>query len=131
MTQGQLLIDLINDAVAVALPVAILFPLIGLPRFVAGRFKIQGYWPWYHSTWGWNLVVFDLIIGLAVLPAWLHRILGLNPATLYFEWIEVVSLWSIPIVILWRAILIWRAQRGGDTSETRRGEKEDADTRLQ
>jgi len=121
VTQAELLLDLLNDAVAVAFPIAILFPLIGLPKI--------GFWPWYQSSWGWNLVIFDLVVAIAVLPSWLHRVLGMNPETLYFEWILVVSLWSIPIIVLWRTFLIWRAQRN---IETRRGEEEEhADSRFQ
>jgi hypothetical protein len=117
VTQTQLLADLIDDAIAVAFPIAMLFPLIGLPKIKFGPLPLQGFWPWYRSSWGWNLVVFDLVIGIAVLPAWLHRVLGLNPETLYFEWIEVIALWAVPISIVWRALLIWRVQRNVDVKE--------------
>jgi hypothetical protein len=108
VTQGQLIIDSINDGVNVAFIVTLLFPLVGLPRI--GRLKL-GFWPWYKSDWGWNMVAFDACVSLALLPIWAHRALNLDSNSYFFGWMEAASIWLIPAIVLWRVFLIWQAQR--------------------
>jgi hypothetical protein len=114
MTQAQLLADIIHDGVSVAFIVSVLFPIIGLPHFrlwpTQWRVRI-GFWPWWQSDWGWNLIAFDYCAALALLPAFLHRFFGLNPDTYLFGWIEAISIWGIPAIILWRTVMIWLSQR--------------------
>jgi hypothetical protein len=100
MTQGRLVIDVVNAGVNVAFAVALLFP-----------FAIRMVWDWTASDWGWNLILKDFAIALAILGAWLHIVLGINPNTYFFMWASAVSIWAIPIIIIWRGRIIWRTQR--------------------
>jgi hypothetical protein len=95
--------DIIDDGVSVGFIVALLFPFVGLPKI--------GFWPWWQSDWGWNLVAFDFCVALALLPVWLHRFFNLDQFAYYFGWIQAVSIWGIPAIILWRVVMIWLSQR--------------------
>jgi hypothetical protein len=88
-----------------AFVVGILFPLTGF------------YWSWWETWLGRNLVYFDYVVALALLPLFLHFVFGLTPHTLYFAWVQSVSLALIPLLIVWRAALIYREQRHGAVSE--------------
>lgn len=112
MTQARLLADLAYWGVDAAFIASVLFPLTGLPHFRMWRFSVRiGFWPWWRSDWGWNLVCFDAVVALALLPSFLRRVFGLAPDTYLFQWIVVISLWQIPAIIIWRVLMIWSAQR--------------------
>ena len=112
MTEGQLLVDVINDGVIVAFLAALLFPLIGLRgiRLPRGRYVKIGYWPWWKNEFGWNVIAFDFTVSVALFPAILHRVFGVNVTSYIFGWTEAVSIWLIPATILWRAVAIWHTQ---------------------
>jgi hypothetical protein len=103
VTQGRLILDLIEDGINVAFIVTLLFPFLGLPKV--------GIWPWWQHDWGWNMVAFDVCVALALLPSWLRRVLGVDPNTYIFGWVVAISIWAIPCIVLWRVLLIWQAQR--------------------
>jgi hypothetical protein len=103
MNQGQLVVDIINDGVFVAFIVCLIFPVIGAPRI--------GFWPWYRSDWGWNIVLLEEAITLALLPIWAHRFMKFDAPPLVWLWIDAVSIWLIPVIVIWRVYIIWRTQR--------------------
>lgn len=103
MTQAQLAVDFINWGINVAFIAAVLFPIV-----------IRPFWNWTDSDWGWNTVVFDLVVALALLPTWLHRVFDMNPHTYLFIWIQAASIWAVPVIVLWRGWIIWRVQRHGE-----------------
>lgn len=103
MTQAQLAIDFINWGINAAFIAAVLFPIV-----------VRLFWNWTDSAWGWNTVLFDLVVALALLPTWLHRTLDMNPRTYLFIWIQAVSIWAVPVVALWRTWIIWQVQRHGE-----------------
>lgn len=103
MTQAQVAIDVINWGINVAFVAAVLFPIV-----------IRPIWAWTASAWGWNTIVFDLVVAVALLPVWLHRTFNLNPASLVFLWIQAASLVAVPVIIIWRVRIIWLVQRHGE-----------------
>jgi hypothetical protein len=100
MTQEQLAIDLINWGVDVAFLVPFLFPAY-----------IRLIWAWEKDEWGWNIILLDLAVSLAILPTFVHRVAGVRFSTPVFLWLEAASLWFIPMIIVWRSVMIWRKQR--------------------
>lgn len=109
MTQAHLAHDITNWGVYVSFYVALLFPFV--VRFI---------WDWLQSDWGWNVIMFDLAIAAALLPAWLYKTFGVNPAAVYFIWLDAVAIWSIPVNIAWRLVIIYKIQRhGGRRASTR------------
>jgi hypothetical protein len=100
MTQARLISDLINWGINAAFIAALLFP-----------FVVRTYWAWEKSDWGINIVSLELLIALALLPLWVRHITGYGGNMYFYGWLEAASLWGIPVIILWRAIIIWRNQR--------------------
>jgi hypothetical protein len=100
VTQGQLILDLINAGVNVAFIVPFVFPFI-----------IRLIWAWEKDEWGWNIVCFDACVACALLPSFVHRMFGVNVATYFFGWFQVTAIWLVPTIIVWRVIMIYRKQR--------------------
>lgn len=100
MNQEHLAIDLINWGIDVAFLVPFLFPAY-----------IRLIWAWEKDEWGWNIVLLDLAVSLAILPSFLHRVFGLNVGMVYYLWVVAASLWLIPSIVVWRSAMIWRKQR--------------------
>lgn len=69
------------------------------------------YWPWWRTEWGWNLVVLDLALAVAVFPTLLALDFGIRAQVFY--WAQVTGLSVVALVIPWRTFMIWRAQRAG------------------
>jgi hypothetical protein len=103
MTQDQLALDLINWGVDVSFIVTVLFP-----------FYIRIIWNWLDSDWGWNTIVFDIVVALALLPVWLHHTFGLSASSHIFLWVDATSIWAIPTIVIWRTWIIFRVQRHGE-----------------
>jgi hypothetical protein len=103
MTQAHLIINIFNDGVFTAFIVCLAFPAVGLPKI--------GFWPWYKSEWGWNIVSLEEAITLALLPVWIRRFIHLDVSPLIWGWIDAVSIWMIPVIVLWRVYIIWKTQR--------------------
>lgn len=107
MTQVQAAVDSINWGVNVAFVVTVVFPM-----------GIRPFWKWTESDWGWNTIVFDIVVALALLPAWLHHVLHIDPTSVGFLWVQAGSIWSIPVLVLWRAWIIFQVQRHADLEKT-------------
>ena len=68
------------------------------------------FWPWWDSPWGRNIVSLEILIAVALLQGVLEFThIAIDPYML--AWIGIASVWLISIVIIWRAVLVWRAQR--------------------
>jgi hypothetical protein len=82
---------------------------------------VRTFWPWHRDEWGWNMVIKTELIALALLASILKTEFGVQPG-LALLWVAVVAVTLIPIVIGWRTMIIWRAQRAGalERRETRR-----------
>lgn len=106
MTQLQFLAEFGQWASVAAFVTGVLFPLVGL------------YWPWWETWLGRNLVYFDYVVALALLPLFLHYVFDLTTRTLYFAWIQTLSIGFVPLLIVWRAALIYREQRRGSVRES-------------
>lgn len=101
MTQARLILDLAEYAIWFAFLASALFPLF-----------TSYFWPWWKTTWGWNIVTLDLGVALALLPSWLRLAFGLRTAASYpFAWIAVASVFAVGVIVTWRTVLIWRTQR--------------------
>lgn len=101
MTQAQLIHDIDIWVIWFVFAVSVTFPV------VTGAF-----WPWWRSAWGWNIVLLELAIALALFPAWLSIVFtGLTERFLLaFEWLQIGSVSLVGIVVVWRTFLIWRTQ---------------------
>jgi hypothetical protein len=69
--------------------------------------------PWYDSPAGRAMVSIDGVLFLALLPALLHHIFGVNTQTTFFIWYYAASLWTVAGVTLWRLVTLWLIQRNG------------------
>src|ERR1700760_2009993 len=103
MNQAQLVADVINWGINIAFVITLAFPI-----------GVRPFWNWTDSDWGWNIIAFDSVVSLALLPAWLHLTIGINPSGLGFLWVEAGSIWSIPVIVIWRAWIIYNVQRHGE-----------------
>lgn len=104
MTQARLILDLSEYAIWFAFLASALFPAL-----------TSLFWPWWKTTWGWNIITLELGIALALLPSWLRLAFGLRPTASYaFAWLVIVSVFAVGFVVTWRGILIWRTQRRGE-----------------
>lgn len=100
MTQLQLLADLSRIAINVIFWSGIAFPIL-----------IGVFWPWWKSSWGWNIVSLEIALSLALVGSILQIDWGLRTTNLLlFGWLTVVSLWLVPIVVGWRTVIILREQ---------------------
>ena len=106
MDQKQIAIDLINWGVDFAFLIPFLFPAY-----------IRLIWAWEKDEWGWNIVLLDLAVSLAILPSFGHRVFGVNVSRIFFIWLVACSIWLIPIIVVWRSIMIWKKQRNIETKE--------------
>jgi len=101
VTQLQFLNDWIQDAVFIGFLSAVLFPFVGI------------YFPWWRHAFGWNLIAFDLAIGIALFPAFLHRVFGVSTTGLVYIYIVAAALTVIPLIVIWRAYVLYIEQKKG------------------
>jgi hypothetical protein len=67
--------------------------------------------PWWRSAIGRNALAMDSALALTLLPSVIHHALGVSSAdTPLFAWFSVISFGLVPIVIVWRVVLILRIQ---------------------
>jgi hypothetical protein len=69
------------------------------------------FWPWWQTSWGWNIVTLELCVSLALLYPWLHYAFGLTVAAYPFAWMQAASIALVGAVVIWRTVLIWQTQR--------------------
>jgi hypothetical protein len=100
VTQVQTLANVINWGINVAFVIPALFPL-----------AIRPIWAWTKSSMGWNVIALDFVVALALLPTWLHRTFDVNSFTIAFLYVQALSIWLVPTVVIWRTCIIWSEQR--------------------
>ena len=76
--------------------------------------------PWWQSMAGRAMVTIDAALFVALFPAFLHFVFGLNTETDFFVWYYGASLWIVAIVTIARLVTLYLVQRNGERSE--RGE---------
>lgn len=77
------------------------------------------FWPWWQSTWGWNLVTLEFWIWVSLLPAPLHAYFGVPYHPLM--WFQVAAVFGAGVTVLWRGVLIFRTQRRARAEEQQAG----------
>lgn len=100
MTQGQFLADAGIVLANVTFFTSLLFPAV-----------TAFFWRWWASAWGRNIVSLELGIAVTLLPAVLFRDFGTDDLAL--RWVQVTALATVPLIVIWRTVMIWLAQRSG------------------
>jgi hypothetical protein len=72
---------------------------------------VSSFWAWWKSQLGWTIIAKSLCLAIATLPAMVFFWLG-HRAPTWLEDVSIAGLWSVPVVLAWRAIVLWRVQRG-------------------
>lgn len=101
------LVDAYLIAIQVTFWVSVLFP------FVTALF-----WPWWKSWWGRNIIALEAAIAFTLIGEVLELEFGLVPKHTpghLLLWTSAVSLWSVPVVLVWRGGLIFLEQLHGKT----------------
>lgn len=85
--------------------------LVNVAFLVSALFTpaVSFFWPWWNGQWGQNIVLLELCIAGSLLSSWLFIDFGMGGAV--FQWLTVSFLTLIPVIIIWRTALIWKAQR--------------------
>lgn len=66
---------------------------------------------WWRSALGRNMVAFDAALSLTLLPSVIHHITGTSSVeSAGFAWFNVAALAAVPCVIVWRTVIVIRAQ---------------------
>jgi hypothetical protein len=99
---GSLAVDFL-DWGTVASEIASLIFLLG----------VTWIFPWYETMAGRAMVTLDAALAIALFPAFLHFIFGLNTNTMFFVWYYGVSLWLVAIVTVSRLGILYFVQRNG------------------
>lgn len=75
------------------------------------------FWPWWQSWWGRNIIALEVAIALVLLPDIMVLEFGMMPGSTpghVLLWVATISLCLVTVIIVWRGVLIWRAQWDGD-----------------
>lgn len=101
MSQVQLISDVSEFAVWFTFMTSLLFtPVTSL------------FWPWWKSTWGWNIVSLEFCIALALLAPWLRFAFGIRTSSnALAAWLEVAAVLLCGMIVAWRAVMIYLTQR--------------------
>jgi len=108
MTQAQFLSDVVKWLVNITFWTSLAFPVVTRP-----------FWPWTRSQWGRNIVALELAIAFTLIGSIMNIDLGWRRYPLVFAWITTVSLACVPVIVIWRAVMIWRTQRDGALHDRR------------
>lgn len=109
MTQESILRDVASYGVQAGFWAAMAFPVV-----------TAFFWSWWQHLWGWTIVALDLAIAMVLLGAVLVIEFGLQPVDetgLVLFWVEAIALCLVPVIIVWRAVLIYMTQRRGRREE--------------
>ena len=70
--------------------------------------------PWWRSSVGRAIIALDTAIALATLPSTIGLIFGAEVvASRFFQWLTVCAFACIPVITIWRCVIVWRLQRHG------------------
>ena len=103
MTQLEFLHDWLSIVVNVVCWTSLAFPIV-----------TASFWPWWQSHWSQNVVIYEICIGLATLGTTVAHDWGLPAHSLLaFYWLMAISLTLIPVIVIWRTLILFRSQRSG------------------
>lgn len=103
MTQARLLADLSAWVVQLAFWSSL--------AFVAWYSLVA---PWWRYPIGRAIVALDSAIALATGPAVAGLIFGAAVVSArFFQWVTVAAFGAIPLITVWRMVIVWRVQRAG------------------
>lgn len=74
---------------------------------------VSWFWPWWQHHIGRTVAAEAAALALLTMPACLHFWVGLDSSALAFQWLEVACLAAVPVILIWRAITTYTAQRDG------------------
>lgn len=128
MTQIQLLIDASEWILNIITWLSLSFPVV-----------VFFFWNWIESWWGRNIVAFEVCLGFATLRAttkidWNIPAATHGPLFYFLSWLQTAALAFVPVIIVWRIVLIWKRQRAGAIARIAEdivnSDKEEKDTIL-
>ena len=68
--------------------------------------------PWWRSSIGRAIVALDSAVALATFPTVLGLIFGAAVvASAFFAWLTVFAFGCIPVITIWRMVIVYRIQR--------------------
>lgn len=67
-------------------------------------------WRWWRTVWGRTSVAISAALSVALFPAVLHRLAGVDTVTLWFAWYYAGSLAAVALIEVWRTVAVMRAQ---------------------
>lgn len=70
---------------------------------------VSFFWPWWQESWGQNIVALEACIGGTLLSSWLFIDWGISSDVL--QWVTASFLTLVVLIIIWRTVMIWHAQR--------------------
>lgn len=105
MTEAHVLLLVEEIAIQAAFWASCLFPVV-----------TALFWPWWESEWGWNIIALEIAIAVTLLPDIMIIEFGMKPGSTpghALLWTSAISLCLVTVVIVWRAVVIFRSQRAG------------------
>jgi hypothetical protein len=86
--------------------------VVGVAFWVSVAFApvITFFWRWWKDSWGWNIISLEVVIALALLRTILVTEFGLVRSGIETLWLTDISVSLIPVIIIWRAVIIIREQ---------------------
>jgi hypothetical protein len=74
---------------------------------------LSTFWAWWRSQLGWTIAAKSLALAGAVFPAMFIYWFGINGFTEspVMRWLSVCVLLTIPPILVWRLIVLYRVQR--------------------
>lgn len=67
------------------------------------------FWPWWRESWGQNIVALETCIAGTLFSSWLFIDWGISSDIL--QWVTAAFLTLVVLIIIWRTVMIWHAQR--------------------
>lgn len=88
---------------------------IGLAFWLSVSFVpiVSFFWRWWKDSWGWNIVLLEVTIALALLRTTLIVEFGLLRSGMLVLWLTDAAVSLVPIIITWRIVLILQGQYRG------------------
>lgn len=89
------------------------------------------FWPWHQHWWGRNFVATEVCTALALLGAVVyHDWRPLAHLLFGFYWLQNLSFTAIPIILIWRGVIMFRIQRALAENSIPDAKDEEEDTHI-
>jgi hypothetical protein len=99
MTQLQFLLDTSSWLV----PIVFWISITMIPA-------VSAIWPWWKTSWGWNIMSIPMVIAATLVSSGLHYTFGIDAQSLWFDWLVIIGLTIAGVAELHRLFLIIRGQ---------------------